>query len=486
MDKCFNNIAKINLGKNNLGKWRCAMFIGRDEELKELKERYKTNSLEIISVLGRRRVGKSQLIFNSYQDFDGLVISYDCSATSYADNLDAINKLIRKTFDNEFLSFNSLYDILVFLHKEAIHQKILFVIDEYPYMRDGKATDSEIKRAIDDFDKLNKKNPLKFILCGSSVEVMNILDDVKMPLHGRFNKIIRLFPLNYLHSSMFFENVNEEDKVKYYSVLGGVPYFLKQVNPVLSFDDNIINLFFSSNALLKSELENQINGEIAKIEKATYILNIINKKTMAYSDILQRFKASFPNGEIDYPLSKLLNMKIVEKIYVEQDNGKKKPYYRIIDNTISFYYSYLIQNFANRLLFTDKEYYEEFIKDNLLHDFVPHMFENIGYQFVALMNKNKLLPYHLIDLFKYIINDKKNKTNYQFDIVGKTKGGLINFECKYQDGVINASEVYKESRQAELANKSFIDTIFISKSKVDNCKMVYYLSDLFNKELLDN
>ena len=460
------------------------MFVGRDEELRELKNRYNSNNLEIISVLGRRRVGKSQLIFNSCQEFDGLVIPYDCSATSYIDNISAINKLIREKFNNEYLSFNSLYDVLTFLHKEAINRRILFIIDEYPYMRNGKATDSEIKKAIDDFDKLDKKNPLKFILCGSSVDVMNILDNVDMPLHGRFNKIIRLFPLNYLHSSMFFENASEEDKVKYYSVLGGVPYFLKQVNPNVSFDENIINLFFASNALLKTELENQINSEIAKIEKATYILNIINEKTVAYTDILQRFKSSFPNGEIDYPLTKLLNMKIVEKIFVEQNNGKKKPYYRIADNTIAFYYSFLIQNFANTMLFTDKEYYEEFIKDNLLHDFVPHMFENIGYQFVALMNKNKLLPYRLVDLFQYIINDKKTKNNYQFDIVGKTKNGLINFECKFQDGVINPSNVYKEKRQAELANESFIETVFISKSKIRDCKNTYYLSDLFNKKLL--
>lgn len=461
------------------------MFVGRNEEIKELKSLYETDELEVISVLGRRRIGKSQLIFNSYQDFDGIVIAFDCSATSYSNNIEAINELIQKTFNNEYLSFKNLYDVLSFLHKEAAKKKILFVIDEYPYMRDGKGTDSEIKKAIDDFNKLEKTNPLKFILCGSSVEVMNILDDVKMPLHGRFNKIIRLFPLSYLDSSMFFENISEEDKIKYYSILDGVPYFLKQVNSNLSFDENIINLFFSSNALLKTELENQINGEISKIEKASFILNIINNKTLSYSEILQRFKSSYPNGEIDYSLNKLLSMKIIEKIFIWQNNGRIKPYYRIVDKTISFYYSFLIQNFANRMLFTDKEYYENFIRSKLLNDFVPHMFEDICFQFIALMNKKKLLPYSLIDLFKYTINDKATKQNYQFDIVGKTSNGLINFECKFQDNPINSSEAYKEARQAQLASKSFIETIFISKSKVENCKTVYYLSDLFNKNLYD-
>ena len=461
------------------------MFVGRDEELIELKEKYNSAKSEMISVLGRRRVGKSQLIFNSYQGFEGLVISYECSDTTYKDNLLAINTLIKKTFENEYLNFNSLFDILLFLHKEASKQKIIFVIDEYPYMREGKATDSEIKNAIDEINKLENSNPLKFILCGSAVDVMNVLDDVNMPLHGRFDLIVRLYPLNYLYSSMFYKNASFEDKIKYYSVFGGTPYFLKQINSDLSFDENVVRLFFAQNGLLRSELENQINGEINKVEKATYILNILKYKTKSYSDILQAFKSSFPNGEIDYSLNKLLKMRIIEKIYVKQNNGKEKPYYRIIDNSIIFYYSFLIQSFANRMLFTDKEYYETFIKDELLHNFVPHMFENIGHQFIALMNKKDLLPFRLLDLFNYVVNDKVSKTNYQFDVVGKARDGLINFECKFQNNSIDASEVYNEKRQAELANKEFIETAFISKSKVSGTDLVYYLPDMFDDRLFN-
>lgn len=111
------------------------MFVGRKEELKELKNKYNTDTTEVISVLGRRRVGKSQLIFHSYEDFDGLVISYECSDTGYKDNLEGIEKLIKETLKNEYIHFNSLYDVMMFLQNEASKQKILFIIDEYPYMR---------------------------------------------------------------------------------------------------------------------------------------------------------------------------------------------------------------------------------------------------------------------------------------------------------------------------------------------------------------
>lgn len=459
------------------------MFIGRSEELRELKERYKSERAEIIAVLGRRRIGKSQLIFTSHQDFEGLVISFECSETTYHDNLESITDLLRKTFDNEFLSFSSLFDVLTFLYKEASKQKIIFVLDEYPYMREGKSTDSEIKNAIDRINLDEKKNPLKFVLCGSAVEVMNVLDDANMPLHGRFSSIITLYPLNYLESSLFYKTVSFDDKIKYYSVFGGIPYFLEQINPNLTFDENIIRLFFAPNGILKSELENQINGEINKVEKASYILNILKYNVVSYTDILQVFRSSFPNGEIDYPLNKLLKMRLIEKVYIKQNNGKEKPYYRISDNPIIFYYTFLIKNFASRVFFSNEEYYEIFIKAKLNQVFVPFSFENIGIQFLAEMNKKNLLPFKLLDAFPYIINDKKSKQNYQFDIVGKIKEGLINFECKYQNDEISSKEVYLEKRQAELASAEFVKTIFISKSKVVDADLVYYLPDLFDERL---
>lgn len=462
------------------------MFVGRSEELRELKQRYASDKTEIVGILGRRRIGKSQLIFHSHQDFDGVVISYECSDTGYADNLSQIESLVQEKMGNRFLHFSSLYDILSYLEQEAASRKILFIIDEYPYMRDGKKTDSEIKNAIDDFNMRGLDNPLKFILCGSAVKTMEVLDDSSMPLHGRFTKVIRLLPLNYLDSASFFPDASLEDKVKYYAVLGGVPYYLKQINPNRSFDENIIDLFFSSSPLLATELENQINGEINKIEKATFILDILKNKTISYSDILQVFNATFPNGSIDYPLKKLLEMKVIEKIVVEQSNGKRKPYYRISDHSIAFYYSFLVRHYANRILFSDRDYYETFIKEKLDSSFIPVMFERIVFQFIALMNKKGALEYRLYDLFPYVINDKVTKKSYQFDVVGKTDAGLINFECKFQKDAIHASEVYAEQRQAELANQGFIETFFVSRSKVEGCDKAYYLPDMYQASLADS
>ena len=460
------------------------MFIGRQGELRELRSRYATERPETILVSGKRRIGKSQLIVESMRDFDGLVISYECFKSTYRQNVQRMEEEIKKVFGNAYLHFDTLYDLILFLHENAASRKILFVLDEYPYMREGDATDSEIKNALDRIEGFDKKNPLKIIICGSSVDVMDVLDEQNKPLYGRFTSKIQLGPLDYYDSAMFYPHASNEDKVNYYCVLGGVPYFLKQIDDRLSFDENIVRLFFSATPFLRTELESQINHEIGKIENGPFILGIIRNRTISYTDILQTYNASRPDKSVDYALKCLKEIGAIEKRTIRQDNGKTKLYYAIRDTAITFFYTFLNISLGNPLLYDDREYYEVFIKEGLMHDFIPHMFERVGFEFLARMNRRGLLPVRLLDLYPYVINDRIGKQSYQFDIVGETRNGLINYECKYQDVPISPSSVRLENRQAALVKDHFIRTVFISKSKVLDDKVESYgLDDLFDERL---
>ncbi|MBQ9457673.1 MAG: hypothetical protein IJU64_04110 [Bacilli bacterium] len=461
------------------------MFTGRREELKELKSRFETNRLEVVLVSGKRRIGKSQLIVEAQKSFPGIIISYECFRSSYETNLRMLEAEIRKVFGNDYLHFGSLFEVLSFLHEQAAKTKVLFVLDEYPYMREGEATDSEIKNALDRINALDATNPLKVVLCGSAIEVMNLLDESNKPLFGRFTSRIHVGPLTYLESASFYPNASLEDKIAYYCVMGGIPYYLKQVDDRLSFDENIVRLFFSSNPLLKTELEAQINNEVAKIEKAAFVLGIIKDKTISYSDILGVFNAAHPNKSIDYVLDRLKEIDAIEKVRIEQNNGRNKPYYQIKDNAMKFFFSYLNAPFGNRLLFSDMDYYRTFVEENLKKKYIPHMFEKVGLEFVAAMNRKNLLPDRLLDIYPFTINDKKTKKNYQFDVVGETKEGRINYECKFKDVPVAKTDAEKESRQAELANENFIKTVFISKTKIlDPAVESFGLPDMFSDRLL--
>ena len=172
------------------------MFIGRKEELEELNSMYSTKRCECILIEGRRRVGKSQLIAESTKKFDGLIISYECFKSTYESNLRNIESEIRKLLKMPYLRFDSLYDVIVFLHENAQSRKILFIIDEYPYMREGDATDSEIKNALDSINKLDNPTPSnslsaapRLISCGCLMtRIGRFMED--SPAKSRCNRLI--------------------------------------------------------------------------------------------------------------------------------------------------------------------------------------------------------------------------------------------------------------------------------------------------------
>lgn len=68
------------------------------------------------------------------------------------------------------------------------------------------------------------------------------------PLYNRFNTIINLKQMNYYESSQFYPKFSYEDKVKIYSVFGGVPYYNRFIDDNISVKENIINLICSPNA----------------------------------------------------------------------------------------------------------------------------------------------------------------------------------------------------------------------------------------------
>lgn len=143
-------------------------------------------------------------------------------------------------------NFSTLRECLKYLFELGKTKKIIIAIDEYPYIRDKiEGCDSIIQNLIDEY---NNSSNVKFILSGSYIETMKGLLYGRNPLYNRFNTIINLKQMNYYESSQFYPKFSYEDKVKIYSVFGGVPYYNRFIDDNISVKENIINLICSPNA----------------------------------------------------------------------------------------------------------------------------------------------------------------------------------------------------------------------------------------------
>jgi AAA+ ATPase superfamily predicted ATPase len=113
------------------------MFIGREKELKALSAELSTwKKKTAVLIYGKRRVGKSTLIREAAKTFDGLVINHLCVASSYEGNLELLYKSVSEGLGIPNIHFDSLLAMMNFL--KTLDKRILFIIDEYPYLKQSK------------------------------------------------------------------------------------------------------------------------------------------------------------------------------------------------------------------------------------------------------------------------------------------------------------------------------------------------------------
>ena len=84
------------------------------------------------------------------------------------------------------------------------------------------------------------------------------------PLFGRFTKIIRLEELDYYDSSLFYPNLPNREKIRFYSVFGGSPFVLANLNYEKTLEENIKDLLIEQNSLLRTHIESVMLTEIKK------------------------------------------------------------------------------------------------------------------------------------------------------------------------------------------------------------------------------
>ena len=107
------------------------MFIGRKTELKQLNEQYNSSRFEFAVIYGRRRIGKTSLIQEFIKDKKALF--FTGLETTQKQNLINLSQVILQSSLDD-ITFNSFQAALENVFEKAKKERIIFVIDEYPYL----------------------------------------------------------------------------------------------------------------------------------------------------------------------------------------------------------------------------------------------------------------------------------------------------------------------------------------------------------------
>lgn len=457
-------------------------FIGRTRQLKQLEREIDTDRMSFALIYGRRRIGKSELIKQALKDSQKKFLYYECKQVSEKSNVDAICDLLSEQFNLPKLGLDSIEEVLDYLFKAAKDEKLVLVLDEYPYLREGiKGMDSILQAKIDQYRENSK---LTIVILGSYVEIMKSLLEHSNPLFGRVDLVINLQQMDFYDSALFYPNYSAEDKIRIYSVFGGIPYYNRLIDDRKTVRENIIELISAPGARLENEVTMYLNSEIAKINNANEVIDALSRGYSKFSDILSQSHVTSSPTLVDI-LNKLIRMELVEKSSpINDENNRKKTSYSICDNLSLFYYRYIFKYSSQQRIMDEDVFYDKYIDQNFEEDYVPHRFETICRQYLIRKNRIGQISPVIEKIGKYYYDDPVNHRNGEFDVVTLDEKGYVFYEVKFRKNRISKAIIDKEIEQVKATELNPYKYVFISRSGFeispeDNLELID-LSDLFN------
>lgn len=417
-------------------------FIGRKNEIQQLRDIYASGKAEFVALYGRRRVGKTYLIqqFFSYE--------FDFSATG----------IIEGTREEELFAFTSalissgytgkqprtwleaFQCLKATLNARPMKGRCVIYIDELPCFDTPK---SGFVRALADFwnswASLHKN--IILIVCGSATSWMidNIINN-RGGLHNRVSHTIYLpqFSLHeteaYLRSRKF--TWPRQMIIETYMMLGGIPYYQSLLNPRESLAQNIDHLYFRKNAELSLEYRRLYASLFKQPEPYIRIIEILgkHKQGLTRSEIASALKIP-SSGTLSKQLENLVHCDIIRR-YITKSNGKAKTndaYYQLID-LFTLFHLY----FSKQL--STEDYWEQRLNTPLINTW-----QGLAFEHVCMVHIRQIR--HALGLDKIAVEyyswRSTRSPRSQIDMIIERADRLVNLcEIKYvqSEYVITAEE----------------------------------------------
>jgi len=238
-----------------------AVFVGRDRELRMLKDLFQRRSASLVLCRGRRRIGKSRLIKefgSSAERFIRLQGLPPGAGTGRRKQLEAFGISLAQQTKVPEMRLTSWPQAFSLLNSQLDDRPTVVLLDEISWMSIGSRDFPGYLKAAWDAEFSDHPN-LVLILCGSvsSWIERNILNNTGFV--GRVTLTLTLEPLSLAYCNDFWRDapgrVSSREKLEFLSVTGGVPRYLEEIRPGEPADQAVARLCFNREGVLFSEFD---------------------------------------------------------------------------------------------------------------------------------------------------------------------------------------------------------------------------------------
>ena len=407
-------------------------IIGRRMEIKELERCERSGKSELVCVYGRRRVGKTFLVEQTFQgSFAFRATGVESSNTRQ--QLKAFHQRLREHGDETraipkdwFEAFSRLDDILS--REDTIlsanRKKIVF-FDEFPWFATPR---SDFLVAFSEFwnRRGTESGDYLFIICGSATSwiIENVLENTGS-LYHRVTCQIYLSPFSLKESEIFFEDRgfdwSRNQIMECQMVFGGLPFFMDLLNPNESFRQNVDRLIFRPRALLRGESNRLLEATLKKSPVYGQILELLAGQRYGMLKSQCKEVLGLSDGTFTRAVDDLVKCGYIAE-YKRQHMRRNPLCIQLIDSFLLFHYRFLSDEHEL------SSYSELADKEGSFSNWRGYAFE--------------MLCMHHLDQIKDALGiSGVNTVSYPWVSQGKTKGAQIDLVIEREDKVTDLCEM---------------------------------------------
>jgi hypothetical protein len=327
---------------------------GRQAEQAILQKALQSEEAELVAVIGRRRVGKTFLVRAAYAGcirFEITGIQNGALGEQLYNFADRLNYYARPILP--FKAPRSWQDafqmLIIYLESQGLKEKAVLFFDEFPWLAGRR---SDFLKAFGLFwNSWASQNNVLVVICGSAASWMiaHVVRN-KGGLHNRITRRIHLQPFTLAETEQYLQsrgvNLDRYQLLQLYMALGGVPHYLKEVEPGKTAMQNIDQICFAPQGLLREEFNQLYPALFEHAETHIAIIRALAStwQGLTRGDIIQHTRL-VDGGALTRTLEELASSGFISGYYAF---GKKKKgmRYRLTDEYSLFYLKFIEQQRA--------------------------------------------------------------------------------------------------------------------------------------------
>lgn len=401
-------------------------FLNRSADLARLEDWWLGGEQNALAMYGRRRVGKSWLFREFAHGKPALLLVAERRAEApqlerFAGQLEPLLG-VRPAID-------SVPELIKTLYTLAADQKVLVVIDEFPYLLPVREKDRDsVLTGIQAVMEERDASQLRLTLCGSYIGQMERL--LRGPLRGRLTSML-VEPLSFADSQAFLAaDTAAIERIERYGVSGGMSLYLDELARGGSLRDCICNRVLDSRGPLFNDPREVLEEQLRTPGVYYSLLEELATGKKSLGDLGTALGRK--TTDLQGYLEALREMRIVERAAPITAMDDARAYrYRLADDFMRFWFRFVFP-FQEELKtgLTPRALYNE--------EIAPVFADHLSPTFEALCRQWALTAGHATKIGSWwgnALNEYRRtgtRTSEEIDVVG-LKRGLVSVvgECKW-------------------------------------------------------